>query len=212
MRGQAWIESLASHAIAISLLLSFYLAPARLLAGDNICGPRAIQFLERFYGRPETTLAKIFRDTEFDLSKGMAIDKLSAELRARQIASSVIRIPASSIVQSKYPVILHTRPIENNGVIGHYLVIMPSEESGTILTWSGLEGYKWMDEEELASASSGYAVITAVEDSDLDSSQFRRIGPTTFFNALIAIGTFLLATCGGQYIAVRTSPFGRLQK
>jgi ABC-type bacteriocin/lantibiotic exporter with double-glycine peptidase domain len=174
------------------------------ISSDNACGPRSIQFLLQYYQQPPSSIFTIVRECELNLEKGMSLSQMCKELQRRNIAARAVELPRGALIASPSPSILLLPPSDKRTEIGHYVVLLPQTASnGMVLTWWGLEGYRWIHPEELVGMKCGHVVITAQDELRLSEARLARFDLSPALVVIFASGLFLISAVAGHRVTAR---------
>lgn len=127
-------------------------------ADDVFCGPRCLRFILRQYGR-HRDLIDLVRAAQWpDIDKGASLAALEAVLRENGVGTQGVRVPSGAEIRWPYPVLLHC--VDRRSESGHYVVLLRTAGDMCDVYW-GVDGCRRVGASELASLSSGVALLTA---------------------------------------------------
>lgn len=141
------------------------------VGGDNVCGPRCVQFLLRYYGKEEPELINLVRSMQWpDIEQGSTFECINNTLRKTGIYTLPVHINTDVKLCWSAPVVVHLKAQE--GVPEHYVVWLPSAGPGAEV-WDGLRGAGPVDEKKFADLRSGNVLLTAAQPITDAGSAFR---------------------------------------
>lgn len=147
---------------AVGLLASECAVGDESTSPDVLCGPRCIARVLDHFGI-ETTVVDIVRALGPDVVKnGMSASNIQAFLARNDIHCRVVELSNRVQVTWPHPVIAHLRPGEDNGAIGHFIVIEQSDaDNDLVLIFNGLSGTESGRYSLLQKRMSGVCLLTS---------------------------------------------------
>lgn len=134
-----------------------------------VCGPRCIEYLQRYYKRPQDDLITIIRETHTStIDRGATSASIIQKLEESGIHVFPMKIEKNVFLKWSNPVILHLSSTDENEdePIGHYVVWLPESDSQKSVIWDGLKKEYTLPTEELMRKSSGAVFLTSLEPID----------------------------------------------
>jgi ABC-type bacteriocin/lantibiotic exporter with double-glycine peptidase domain len=154
--------------------------PERVV-GDVICGPRCVQYLLRYYTKPDVDIFDLVRECQWpDIEGGATLDSLARALGKRGVYTTALRTAPGAVIRWPCPVLLH---MGGDGPIGHYVVWLPGSPPGTSRVWTGLDGVRTGPTSSLGRLRTGIVLLT---------SPGPIIDPTAAVENSVSAVTFLL--------------------
>ena len=132
----------------------------RVAVRDMICGPRAVEFILYWYGKPEEVSDLIWELQGGDVSRPVNLQTIADALGKRQIHTKAIRLSPGTEPEWPYPSILH---LNQAGGPGHFVVRVPAKDGRPVLYWSGTSGYGTDLREEARNNLTGVVLLTSLE-------------------------------------------------
>ena len=132
---------------------------AQKFSGDVACGPRCLDFLIRYYKKPEIDLVDLIQEVQWpDFEAGAKLSERETALNHRGIFTKCVRINSSQRLRWPRPVLAH---LSEEGIPGHYVIWLPSSDSKTTKLWAGLSGRKSGPTADFAQKLSGVVMLTS---------------------------------------------------
>jgi hypothetical protein len=162
-----------------------------------VCGPRCVEFLLHWYGRPEDV-----SDLIDELQGGrpyqmVSLAAMAEALNKRAVHSRAVKLGWEATLNWQHPVVRHS--VRADGC-GHYTVLVPPRGEFGRLVWTGEAGYKRALDDESDGEATGVYLLTSPEpitDEEV-RPQVRRGTPPLLIGAagavLTGIGCYGLAT------------------
>lgn len=136
------------------------------VSNHMVCGPRCIEYLQKYYNRPQDDLITIIRETHVSsIDRGATSTSIVQKLNESGIHVFPMKIEKNVFLKWNNPVILHlTSTGENEDEsIGHYVIWLPESDSQNSLIWDGLKKVYSLPTEELMKKSSGAVFLTSLD-------------------------------------------------
>lgn len=126
-----------------------------------ICGPRCVKYVLDFYGKGNNEeLADLVRELQWpDFNRGASLRDLGEALNRRGIYTMAVTGNRGFCVEWEHPVIVHFG--EDSSNLGHFVVLLPSEDDKRARVWSGLAGISDVPKKEIVEKSMGAILLTA---------------------------------------------------
>ncbi len=125
---------------------------------DVVCGPRCVQFVLREHGI-EAELIELIKEIQWpDLESGTTLDRVNAALKQRGLNTELVNVPNDSVYVWPHPAIVHVP--DPKGELGHFAVLLPSNNTHEVTLWLGVGGVAKKTPAEFHKMHSGVALIT----------------------------------------------------
>jgi ABC-type bacteriocin/lantibiotic exporter with double-glycine peptidase domain len=156
--------------------------------GDAYCGPRCTHFVLAQYGIQSNLydLASQLAEPE-----GASLSRIKLALESNGLFTYAFEVGNDVAIDWPHPVIVHLRG-KNHG--GHYVVQLPSSQTGKARLWLGLEGEVIVPTETLSGSRSGAVLLTSpsrIENPELAFRNANRLDGSLSW--LLVASTFTLA-------------------
>lgn len=139
--------------------------------GDVVCGPRCVQFVLREHGI-EADLIELVKEMQWpNIESGTTLDRVRAVLKERGVITDLVSIPKDSAYAAPSSAIIHIP--DPKGDLGHFAVLLPSNNSEEVTLWLGVAGVRKMKLSEFHKTHSGLALIATVASAE-DGAAFVR--------------------------------------
>ncbi len=126
---------------------------------DVICGPRCVQRILRYFGKPEEELYDIVREIQWpDTEAGATLLSVATALERQGVRTYAMKMPRTSELAWPHPVIMH---IDGDSRGGHYILWYPPTADGLHRVWTGPEGWVKGPWEEVTRGRTGSVLLTA---------------------------------------------------
>lgn len=136
-------------------------APTPRPAGPDVaCGPRCVQALLAYYGKPEEELNDLIHEIQWpDVEAGATLLAIETALRKRGISTQALQLDRGARLCWPHPVLLHLNGGPNRR--GHYGIWVPPGDPDDERVWMGLSGTRRGSWEEVAGGRSGAVLLTS---------------------------------------------------
>jgi hypothetical protein len=133
---------------------------------DNICGPRSVQYLLRYYTGSSPELVSLVRQLQWpDIRAGASLADIQRVLEAQGIPTKPIKIGPNRLPSCQHPSVLHLR-CDTSPVVGHYVVLLPGSSSFWARIWDR-DGEKRVPTCDLADRCSGAVLVTSPPGTEI---------------------------------------------
>jgi ABC-type bacteriocin/lantibiotic exporter with double-glycine peptidase domain len=188
-------------------LLAYLLALAGLTGGPGaaqgpntnapaVCGPRCVEFLLHWYGKPTDVSDLIDELQQGRPYQMVSLQAMADTLAKRGVHTKAVKLGWGATLDWPHPVVRHSvRP--DGG--GHFTVLVPPRGEFPRLAWTGDAGYKRALTDEEDGEASGVCLLTAPEPIDDVQPRVRR----GVLPVVAGVGGLALMGCGCYGLAVR---------
>lgn len=176
---------------------------------DALCGPRCVQFVLSYYGH-DTELIDVVREVQWpEFERGTSLALLQGVLVRRGISTYAMHVSPTNTLNWDEPVIVHLTPEDESG-LGHFVILLPTEEAGVVRIWNGVGGLEYMESAEFYGKSSGNVLLTSAHPiQEPTSAIHNREGP---LRQAIAIGVACICALAAGAGFIRQKLQGRAKQ
>jgi hypothetical protein len=164
---------------------------------DSYCGPRAIEFLLKYYGRDEE-LIHIIGHLQIDRTHGMTLADIQAYLESRGLYTSPVSVAPAHSLAFMRPAVLYASS-SDPAALGHFVVCLPQPHPGPdALICDGLQGQLVLPWDSLSHNDTLTALI--VSDRKVSARDCIRTGHSASGWETSSLTTVICALCALLYL------------
>jgi len=131
---------------------------AATVVGEAVCGPRCVEFVLAWYGRPVEASDLVWELQGGQPDRMVSAAALDEALRRRGVHTRVVRVDGWDAPTWPHPAVLHLR--QPNGA-GHFVVWVPPKDGRAAALWDGREGFTAGLTSTQVTGLSGVVVLTS---------------------------------------------------